>query len=550
MSINKETCLPYVIPEGNTQYECATFKPGEIVDAKYIESSVLEERGNRFIEALPLPRIETKDWLPVYTKGLPGFNSDNIGKSTIEKLKEIWLLRTIRFPLPFCRELELEFYRAMTESYRSRYFNKKSYAKYPITIDDTNEYQCGKMAGKKDGSVVGFSLIGLSQTGKTSAIKILTEHYPSVILHIFEDGSYFHQITYLNIECPVHSSIHSMYAALGHEIDILLNNIEVPVYEKMLSKGKSISEKERIFANIVNKLGIGVLILEEVQNMNFQSTDERSFESFLTLCNETQIALVVVGTEDARLKMFGKVERTAHRVGPEIKSDWYCKEKVFLRELIVQLLEYQWFDKKLVATTDIADKLIQVSHGIIGLLIRIYMYMNIEYVLAKKKPVLNTNFIDAVVKKHFEGICSLLDRHNVNVDMQEEYQKKLKQIEQKMEDTINEEEQKKSAQCIVNNTDELITESKRKSFLTERVLDYTDDYSREQIEGFIDVETAKGTFKGMDNKSSLRLFLKILQTKSQLPPETIPVKEEQKRDDWLAEINHHAPEHPFSESGS
>ena len=72
------------------------------------------------IEALPLPRIESSEWQTAYTIPLSDYRWDP-SKSKLQKFKEIWQLRNVRFPLPFAGEIEREFYRSVTDSYCSRF---------------------------------------------------------------------------------------------------------------------------------------------------------------------------------------------------------------------------------------------------------------------------------------------------------------------------------------------------------------------------------------------------------------------------------------------
>ncbi len=347
----------YVELEGDSgQYDNIRFILGHSVDARYIKSPLDEERGNRLIEALPIPRINRQSWINAYTRGITGFVKEAQNKSDFQKFREISLLRDIRFPLPFSLDLEMDFYRAMVESYNARLI--LSGDKYEVRIRDNDCYQACITAPKRNGAVVGFSLIGKSQTGKTSAIRILTSRYPPLIKHSLSEGKVLYQIPYIIAECQIRASIRAVYKSIGSEIDRVCGN-EIPYYEVALGGARtSLAEKEQRLKNFINSFGIGVLILEEVQNMNFDSEDEKSFESFLTLCNETGIALVVVGTEDARNKMFQVKERTAHRVGPEIRSDLYCENAKFMFEIVTQLFAYQWFDSEYIIDKKTAEALL------------------------------------------------------------------------------------------------------------------------------------------------------------------------------------------------
>ena len=527
----------YVSADGLNQYSDINTE-GTIVKARYLPSSLKTERGKRLIEALPLPRIESREWQAAYTIPLSQYKWDP-DKPKFEKLLEIWQLKNIRFPLPFAGEIEREFYRSITDSYCSRYLSEEEVSGN-ITVNNTMVKQYGKIAPKKNGAVVGFSLLGSSQSGKTSALKIMTDWYPQVIEHPLDNGGRFTQIVYLNVECQVHSSMRGMFGAIGHEIDRALGNTE-EIYEALFRKNRqTISQKEQLLRKLIDTFAIGALILEECQSMNFNNKDEKSFEAFLTLCNETGIALIMVGTEDARKKMFGYAARTAHRVGPEVKSDMYCENNQFLSTLILRLFEYQWFDEKVDLTPEIANELIESSHGIIGLLIRIYMYMNTDYVTAYRKPVVNAEYVKATTKRHFSEIIKLLKTSDTK-EADEKYKKMIADLDGKMKETIeSEERQAHNAKELADSSEDLQKLEELKSFLTERCLD-DQDYDPAFLNRMIDEAIIDGTVIGVSKREAYRRLRERLRNKEK--PRK-PSSSKNKKD-WIKEAESGRNDDPF-----
>ena len=543
---SKAAAVTYVELKDNAgQYDAMNLMNGRAVDAVYVRSPRASEQGNRLIEALPPPRLDKKVRRTAYTRGITGYDPDLSKKTVIQSLREISALHDeVRFPLPFAVDLEIDFHRAIMESYNARYF--RFGGRYEATVGDDQVRQAGIVLPRKSGAVAGFSLIGQSQTGKTSAISILTERYPKLIRHHYGDGSVFYQIPYIDAECQIRASMRAVYKSIGYEIDVVCGN-ETGVYEKLLGNQRdSIADKEQKLRTVINSLGIGALILEEIQNMNFDSEDEKSFESFLTLCNETGVALVVVGTEDARNKMFQCRERTAHRVGPEIRSDLYCKSEMFIREVLAHLAHYQWFYPGFEMSGGAAKKILQYSHGIIGLMVRIYMYMNLQYVILAsegKRPEINADYVDRIVKRHFQGITSLLDDHDPAF-LEEEFKAGVEKLDLEMKEAVDAEIERQRLEMIsiADDNARLMEERELRDYLVGRVLDYH-DYEEAQVNRVIDQCFAEGAFQGKTKRDSLRYLLKVLEKKAKgeaAPPDDPKIG-------WAAKAFEMAPEEPFSE---
>lgn len=398
----------YVDCESNeSQYEGYDLTQTNIVDAIYVKARVSLDEGNPYIEALPYPRDEEAVKV-AYTSLLPTYRYDKVkNMSKLDKMLQVGTLRELRFPLPFHKNLEFQFYNSLLTSYRARkaLVSRTSNVKY---VSEDNTHLTDRKLNGDSGSATnaGFSLMGFSGCGKSSAIKTLTSHYPQVIMHQDNNGGYYPQIVYLVVNCIANSNFAALYQGVGDAIDKAFGNSE-PIYAREIARTAGLGKKAEKVREYVEKFGIGMIIFDEIQLIDFEHTKENTFDSLLTLANRTKVAIAVVGTEDARDKMFKEL-RTARRVGPMINGDVYCASKKFFDFLTYQLFNYQWFDEPVELTDEIVDALYDVTKGIVDQLIGVYSCMNYDYLERAKRPVVNAKYVYEVTKKYYPGLQEVL----------------------------------------------------------------------------------------------------------------------------------------------
>jgi len=434
---------------GERIYDDYDFTQTHIVEAQYSHSVLDIDKGNPFIEALPTPR--TYDEVDMaYVRPLTGFSRKKIEKLSYEELiRSVSMLRQLRVTLPFHHKLENTFYETLVQSYRKRYIMHNPRTEIPVTINQKEVYLHTKTySDEGDAANTGFSLIGYSGCGKSSALKILLSHYPQVIFHYPEKGYQIPQIVYLVVNCRPNSNFNALYQSIGTAIDRALGNL-TPVYEKMFDNKKSIGEKTNKLAQLIETFSIGTIIFDEIQLIDFSANKDSSYESLLSLCNITKVAISIVGTEDARDKMF-KLLRTARRTGVEIDARQYCVDRFYFDYIVTSLFQYQWFKKEIEATKAIQDCLYRFSKGIIDQLIGIYMFMQLEYIQAKKDVQITPAFIEKVVDRNYPGMKRLLEE--LDTDTIEEQRAKLaREANKKFDTIIANVEQKKISQQLVKN---------------------------------------------------------------------------------------------------
>ena len=267
-----------------------------------------------------------------------------------------------------------------------------------------------------------------------------------------------------------------MYESIGNAIDRAFGLDRV--YEDLIAKQKSLGKKAEKVRELVEKFFIGIIVFDEIQLIDFSSTKENSFESLMTLCNRTKVAIGVVGTEDASAQMFKKW-RTIRRTGPVITASSYCHNKDFFSFLVSELMKYQWFDDPVSVTDEMIDAFYINTKGIIDQLVSIYICMNIEYLSKKKRPVVDAHFINYVADKYYPQMKEL--RQDIDRPSNQKRITEVLQQGQRRLDIIREEAEQKIVADSIMKQSENIEEEKLLKNVIRNILKVNRAYSADKI---------------------------------------------------------------------
>lgn len=394
--------MSYKYVEKKDQYRGIDFKIQKIIEAQYTEDCV--QSGNRFIEALPTQLTETA----LFNKcvKLLGNHDSNKAISLTKEEKEVAIeqLTSIRIPSPYLYRIYKGFYSAIKSTYQTRELRL-----YNISINHNNEEErvAFRSISNEDGDLGnGITILGSAGTGKSTLIKMVVDQFPQLIMHTDEIHGRFLQIPYIKISCLPNSNLTAMLDSFGAELDKILHNT-VPVYENEIKRQKSIGNKINVVSRLIEVFNIGMLILDEIQLMDFNSTKEASFEAILTITNNTKISLITLGTEDAYQKMFPNL-RTARRTGMLINLDNDKIRIEYFKEALKILWCYQWFDERITKIPqEVGEGLFIASGGTIAQLVKVYMQMQLDYIHSKNKPEINKEYVFEIAKKYYPGIIKL-----------------------------------------------------------------------------------------------------------------------------------------------
>lgn len=514
------------VNENESQYKAQSFEYGTITDAVYVQAKSPADRGNEYIEALPvIPNQRTV--MKLNSKSLIGYIESN-DKSDVQKLREIQQLEDIRFPMPYDYDLWTNLYLTMVQSYSKR-STLKGRSINTITIKDENYQTDSYLVPNSLSAPLGFNMIGPSGCGKSSALEIALNYYPKVIRHIDDNGNMKIQIPYIYVTCPPDSNFKVLFGKIGREIDRYLGNTIPTIENEILGKKSSkVGEILLRLEKVIERYAIAVLMFDEVQQISFNSTKENSFNSLMTLANDTMVGIGLVGTEEVISKIVQK-QQFARRVGNRIVCDTYTRNENYFNGLFRMLSRYQWGKEKVVFSNEIIHEIFMESHGIIAYLILIYTMIWSSYITNNENQKIDTEYVKKLTNRYFTLIRNALNEHTYTESERDYYAKlALENTKEQLFDDLDSIKQNK----IMNETiSDLGSNEIEKEFVKQQVITYVST-------GFSDRYTVKSIEKAFDevykpsktNQEVIQMTLKKLD-KQNGQRRRMPVSKNQKIDD-------------------
>jgi hypothetical protein len=196
---------PYQVPNG-----------GFAEVAEYKQQALVEYRGNPLIEALP-PILSEAEFVTLVSE-YPAF--DKTEKDLDASLRLHCVERILKYfqPLSSHIALEQQVSRIIRQGYLARNPIRPEYAARLRQINramrqtgnDTLEYLSQYVSTPSSAS--GFTIIGVSGVGKSTAIERILRLYPQVILHTEYQGPLnLYQIVWLKLDCPHAGSLKGLF---------------------------------------------------------------------------------------------------------------------------------------------------------------------------------------------------------------------------------------------------------------------------------------------------------------------------------------------------
>ncbi len=479
--------MEYVeLESDHSQYEGMTFGYGQVTDARYVHALNPEDAGNKYIEALPQPPSPES----ITSRNLhmiPGYKPSIEGKSTLQKISEIRKLEELRVPLPSDPDIWNTIYSCMVSSYSHRQELSYPLKRSEIIVQGERIKAQNSLVGDYGATVIGFNIIGESGSGKTSAIRIALDYYPKVIRHTNEDGSKTIQIPYILVTCPPNSNFRVLYQDIGRQLDLYLGN---PNNEcEMMIRGNSrstLGDMLRRVESAIQQYAIGLIVFDEVQQMNFESKTENSFNALMSLANQTQVAIGVVGTTEA-ISSITRVEQIARRVGLQIPIDRYKADEEYFNTMFEVIAQYQWFNRRIDFTPEMKHEIYMASHGVIAYIILIYITISADYVSKPNPPEVTLAYIRDVLNRRFSVMKKALSQNSSNIfkheaDLAKAYKESLDNTHNAM-DKQSEEEKKAIASKTMSQAPETMVKEEVLSNVKGMFPDtYSDPHIREVVD--------------------------------------------------------------------
>jgi Cdc6-like AAA superfamily ATPase len=278
---------------------------GNAILAEYHEQEIEQFAGNPHLEALPpiLSREQAKERMAYFP---PYHPSDRERPAHIREHMAAGL-SALRIPLAVHAELESRISRLIRWGYVAR---NPALASFQQAIDARESALCvegkgndiyitgGRVRTGPRPSATGLTLLGTTGIGKTVLTEMVLGQYKQVIVHREYKGRPFTQtqIVYLRLQCPSDGSIRTLIENFFQAMDALHAplQMETGYHREYVARSASIQRMIPSMARLAAQHGLGMLVLDEVQDLNPRGS--RAILSFLVaLVNTIGVPVVLAG---------------------------------------------------------------------------------------------------------------------------------------------------------------------------------------------------------------------------------------------------------------
>jgi hypothetical protein len=255
----------------------------------------------------------------------------------------------------------------------------------------------------------GFTVIGISGVGKTTAVEKVLSLYPQIIQHTQYNNvpMFLTQLVWAKLDCPFDGSLKGLCIEFFTYVDSILGTN----YAKMFSVYRmTVNQVMPVIAQIARTHCLGLLVIDEIQNLDQAKSGGRELmlNFFVELVNKVGVPVVLIGTPKAKPILESEF-RQARRSSGQGALFWDRMQNDVSWEVMLRAMwKYQWTRKHTELTEDLKNTLYDESQGIIDIAIKLYA-MAQSKVIADKTEVITAKDIKEVAAVKYQPIQRMLD---------------------------------------------------------------------------------------------------------------------------------------------
>lgn len=254
----------------------------------------------------------------------------------------------------------------------------------------------------------GFTIIGVSGVGKSTAVESVLSLYPQVIRHSQYHGEPMPvtQIVWLKIDCPHDGSRRELCFAFFKAVD---NCVGTNYFEQYEKSRVTIDSMLILMQRIAQEYSLGLLAVDEVQHLSLaKGGSDAMLNFFVTLVNVIGLPVVLIGTSKALPILQGEF-RQARRSSGHGDLIWNRMKKERTWTMFVKSIwEYQWVRNKVDLTAQMMDAIYEETQGIIVLAVILYVLLQEDAILSERETF-DAADIQRVARKKMGLVQPMID---------------------------------------------------------------------------------------------------------------------------------------------
>jgi hypothetical protein len=342
--------------------------------AEYHDPLIPEYKGNPCIESLP--RILTKSETISLLENYPEYKKEYRSWPSELRLHLIQTITDVFVVLAHHWDLEQRISRMIRSGYKRRNpLARRYYPELLAKLEDTQFSSEAALAAFQISPVtLGFTLVGISGIGKTTALNAVLALYPRVIIHNNYLGEDFHlvQLPWIKLDCPHDGGLRGLCFSFFTTIDGLLNT---NYYQRYTRNGRA-SKDEMLphMARLAALHSVGGLFIDEIQILVEVRNNASHMLNFLVqLYNTVGVPIVLVGTFKA-VPLLSEGLRPARRGTGQGDFVWdRMQPGPAWDEFVASLWSYQYTAKECPLNRRLSQVLYEETQGVTDFAVKLYM---------------------------------------------------------------------------------------------------------------------------------------------------------------------------------
>ncbi|KAI4449916.1 Transposon Tn7 transposition protein TnsC [Eubacterium plexicaudatum ASF492] len=367
--------------------------------ARYHEQVIPEYRGNPMIEALPeIWSGETV--VEMLSEDAPYHDGERMLDA---HYRMHCIQRLFHYFQPLEQHIDIE--QRISRCIRQGYLNRNPLSQeYARTLADGYEALVGRKGYQSiqgfRPNASGFTIIGMSGVGKSTAVEKILSLYPQCIEHSCYCGQplMVTQLVWLKLDCPHDGSIKGLCFQFFNAVDRTAGTDYFPRYTKARY---TVDVLMVLMTQLVNLYQIGILIIDEIQHLSLAKGggSEKMLNFFVTLVNTIGIPVVMIGTTKA-MSILQSEFRQARRGSGQGDLLWdRMQNDLSWKVFTASMWRHQWTREKVALTGEIRDALYEESQGIIDIAVKLYAMVQVKAITTGKDTFGVKDFHTAAAEK-------------------------------------------------------------------------------------------------------------------------------------------------------